>query len=466
MRLRPRGRPPWWAIASGASIVLIAVFAFTRPPVVSGDTNALHRGSEALRMCLDAGVYSHCDRYAPPRGRRVDPFPPLQHLIVYPLLELGVEPGPMFRVIQVISAAALAALALLMGLIGRRTGRPWAAPLLVLIAVASPLAWYATSTFGESLALTLTAAFAAAALLRAPPFALFTLAWLAGITKETSAPFLLVLGALCLIATPLARGPLRRGHWIALGAGLLVAVASHAGLNELRFGQLTNAIYTDPAFRVPGVGLKARFALSLWASPNGGTAWFWPSITLVFAALAGIALARRGRRAWPALVLLALLAVHTALLASWWAPFGWVAWGPRLMLPLLPALALTAVVLHLDDFERLLRRIASLPLARAALVAALALAVVPQSGILIEPHAMTTLFYVPPNAHCPPDPSIINNPGGYYGCVIDTAWRRRLVLVDASSGVTRGLGPLLAITAAASVVLLTAAALRPGRRAP
>jgi hypothetical protein len=255
-----------------------------------------------------------------------------------------------------------------------------------------------------------------------------------------------------------ARGPLRRAHWVALGAGLLFAVATHAGLNELRFGQLTNAIYTDPALRVPTTGLKARFVLSLWAAPNGGTALFWPSITLVFAGLAGVAIWRRGR-APSALLLLALLAGQTALLASWYSPFGWVSWGPRLMLPLLPGLALTAVVLHLDDFERMLRRVASLPLARTAFVGVLALAVVPQVGVLFEPQAVNELFFnVRPNSHCPADANIVGNPGGYFGCVIDTAWRRPLTLLDAAGGVGRGFGPLLLLTAAASVVLLVRAA--------
>ena len=328
----------------------------------------------------------------------------------------------------------------------------------MLVVVASPLAWYSETTFAESSAVTLTAGVAAAALLRAPPLALFALAWLAGMTKETAAPFLLALAAVALLSTPLARGPVRRAHWVGLGAGLLLAVATHVGFNELRFGQLTNAIYTDPAFRVPTTGLKARFALSLWAAPNGGTALFWPSITLVLAGLAGLVVARRGR-APAGLALLALLAGHTALLASWWAPFGWAAWGPRLMLPLLPALAIAAVVLYLDQFERMLRWIGSRIPVLLCVAALLVAATAPQVGILFEPSAAYDVFVRDPaSTHCPPDPHIIGNPGGHYACVIDTAWRRPSALLDAASGVERGLGPLLSLTTAASVVLLVLAA--------
>ena len=114
------------------------------------------------------------------------------------------------------------------------------------------------------------------------------------------------------------------------------------------------------------------------------------------------------------------------------------------MLPLLPALALAAVVLHLDDFERLLRRIASFPLAGIALVGVLALATVPQIGILFEPQAVNELFYrrAAQFRTVRPGANIATDPGGFYGCLIDTAWRRPLTLLDAAGGVGRGLGPL------------------------
>ena len=49
-------------------------------------------------------------------------------------------------------------------------------------------------------------------------------------------------------------------------------------------------------------------------------------------------------RAWlPPLVVAAVTALWTGALASWWSTFGWIAWGPRLTLPLIPALVVAAV---------------------------------------------------------------------------------------------------------------------------
>src|SRR5262249_19753358 len=56
-------------------------------------------------------------------------------------------------------------------------------------------------------------------------------------------------------------------------------------------------------------------------------------------------LARRPRdiRRWaPPVAVAAVTAAFTGLLASWWSTFGWIAWGPRLTLPLLPALVVAA----------------------------------------------------------------------------------------------------------------------------
>lgn len=450
-----------WVVLVAAALVVIAVFTVTRAPSVPKDTIDVLRGAAALRICFDEGVLAHCADYLGRRGVPVgEPYPLYQHVPAYVMLVLGASAGTVFRGLQLLNLAAFAGLAVLMGLVGRRTGRAWAAPLLVLVAIGGPLAWYAWSTFGEVLAVALITALAAAALLRAPPWLLLVLAWMAGTTKETAPPFTFAIAAIALAATPLARRPARRAHWIALVAGTLLALASNLALNVLRFGQVVNPVYTAPLTQVPGVGLKARFALSLWAAPNGGTAFFWPSVTLVIAGLL-FAVARRDRRALPAAGLLVLVALHTGLLASWWSPFGWVAWGPRLMLPLLPAFALLAVVIYPEVFEGAVRRIAAAPWARVALAAAFAVATLPQAGVMTDSAAITRLFTVDPtDPHCPRGARISSDPGGYYSCVIDVAWRRPSLLVDASGGIAQDEGPLIAVLLAGSAAGCVLAATR------
>ena len=85
--------------------------------------------------------------------------------------------------------------------------------------------------------------------------------------------------------------------------------------------------------------------MALWVAPNGGLSEFWPLATLVTIGLVWIVVANlRGRpidlkRALPGLMVIVSLVIVTGTLASWWAPFGWISWGPRLSLPTLPAAA-------------------------------------------------------------------------------------------------------------------------------
>ena len=123
----------------------------------------------------------------------------------------------------------------------------------------------------------------------------------------------------------------------------------NVAFNVFRFGTWSNLTYNAPFTRVPGVPIKVKLALADWLAPNVGVLFFW---TVTAVVLAGVLVAtvvtivRRPRqlRSWlPALAVVVVTAVFTGALASWWSTFGWLAWGPRLTLPLLPALVVAAV---------------------------------------------------------------------------------------------------------------------------
>src|SRR5207248_1594759 len=119
------------------------------------------------------------------------------------------------------------------------------------------------------------------------------------------------------------------------GAGLITIL-----FNFFRYASPMNLFYFDPAFRVSHWQDRLSSFLGLWVSPVGGILVFWPllSCLLVFS---GFSLSRPRIRSsamiayWGALVLLSGL---TASLSLWFSPFGWDCWGPRLMLPWIPAI--------------------------------------------------------------------------------------------------------------------------------
>ena len=123
----------------------------------------------------------------------------------------------------------------------------------------------------------------------------------------------------------------------------------NVAFNVFRFGTWSNLTYNAPFTRVPGVPIKVKLALADWLAPNVGVLFFW---TVTAVVLAGVLVATvvaivrqpgQPRRWLPALAVVVVTAVFTGALASWWSTFGWLAWGPRLTLPFLPALVVAAV---------------------------------------------------------------------------------------------------------------------------
>jgi hypothetical protein len=338
----------------------------------------------------------------------------------------------------------------LMLLIGARLRASWVAPLLVLTALASPLLYYSASTFGESLATFLILLATVACLLRAPPLAIAAAVLAAGTTKETIWPFLAILGGVALWATPIARAALARRHWVGLGVGVFAAIVTHAAFDYWRWGTLTNKNYTRDFFTVPDYVLSAKIALSMWGAPNAAIPLWWPlAAALLLAALmiafSGLRGAARDRRGWlPAATAVFLALVQTGLLSRWFAPFGWNAWGPRLALPLLPALVLLVVVCHADQLQRGVAAVAATRLRLAAAAALVLALVVPQVAILHQDEALAKLFN--PNPACAPGLNPVGDSGPYYHCLFYRSWHMHLTLLDSLPGATR--------TASASVLLI------------
>lgn len=116
--------------------------------------------------------------------------------------------------------------------------------------------------------------------------------------------------------------------------------------------------YVHPYPLLQYIPTKMRFGAALIASPSGGLIWYWPVFTLV-AAVGLRRLRRNPRRAsdWmPVLCVSAVVMVWLASLSAWWAPFGWVTYGPRLDVPILGAATVAFVHLVGEAVVRCLER--------------------------------------------------------------------------------------------------------------
>ncbi len=339
---------PALLVAGTAALLLVVVLLVDGTRWVEiriTDSVLLVRGSHTVVECIDDDVLENCQPAVAP-GDPVGAWPvgawPLaQYLVAVPLVAADVADLTTLQVLAALSALAVGGMLVLVAFPLRRLlGAEWSVVLGIAL-LTGPFLLYALLPFGEALTAFLVLAFVVAACARRPGWLLVT-GLFAGLTKETMAPFLLVLGLVCAREAHDRWFPARR-LLVPMVVGLVGAVVANSAFNVFRFGTIRNTVYTAPDTRVPGVKFPVRLAIADWFAPNVGVVWFWFAAALVVAGLviATVVLLvrhRREPRVWlPPLLVVGVLAAYTAGLALWYSTFGWVAWGPRLTLPIIPA---------------------------------------------------------------------------------------------------------------------------------
>jgi hypothetical protein len=280
------------------------------------------------------------------RGRAlldIGPFAPFQYLTGLPSVLLGYLGIPVdtYRTWAWINIASFFGMAWILFRAGKRAAGEGVAWAMVIVVVCGPLLVYALSTFNESASALVTLAFAALVTGRGGALACAALCYFAGITKEVAPPLLV---GVWLTGLWMRRRELDRQqitwHLILMVLAALLAVASNAALNLLRYGSLLNTHYLSDELHVPKWSWRLEWCLALWLAPNGGVLFFWPTYFALLLGTLAIATRRAFRREGADIsthVALALLAIVTVGLSDWYTPFGWWSWGPRLLLPWLPA---------------------------------------------------------------------------------------------------------------------------------
>jgi hypothetical protein len=461
-------RPAIVAVVCGALLAVVLLVDGTRwVETRLGDTGVLVQGTHAALDCIRDRTFTDCGHVAGTDTTSVGAFAIFQYLFAVPLVLFGLADATVERGLAWISTLAVAGMVVLSLTVGRRVlGGRWSV-VLVLALVSGPMVLYGLIPFGEALAAFLALAFAFAACTRRPWWIVATI-FLACLTKETAAPLLLAIGIVC------ARDNERDG-WLppwpilrSMIAGAVVAVAVNTAFNVFRFGSISNLTYNAPITRVPGVSLKVKLAVANWLAPNVGVLWFW---TVAAVVLAGVLIAgvvelvrhpREPRRWAPALAVALITAAFTGALASWWSTFGWLAWGPRLTLPLLPALVVAAVraaPAALDAGLRWLVGSTARAVVAGVVVAVLAVA---QTGVVWNQAAIN--LPTVPDATCPVLKAPTDTtPAYFYGCGLDEAWRLSpLSLWEASHGGprTQQLAQLLQVITIGALVAWLAADVR------
>ena len=419
------------ALAVVIGLLGIAVVWLARPER-GGDTGPLQTGTESLARCFAALDLVHCTDEGP-----IDPFPIVQHVPDLAGHVAGLSTGDRTRLLAALSAVGIAIAVAAAWIVLRRIGLPewrWG---FLLVALSGPALAYGNTTWGEMLATGLVTLLVAAALLPARPALVGLAAFGAGLTKETYV-FVAALGLLALLlARRRTGGPVRR-HVLLGGAGLGLAIAVGAGLNLIRYGTPRNAYYLDPGLRTTSLEKTLELGAGLFVAPNGGVLLFWPLATILVALLLAVPVVRALRgaaswyEAWPSAAMLVVVTGLTVGLATWWAPFGWWAWGPRLSLPWVLPILLVAIAAFGSALSPLIAR-ALTPVAGVVAAAILVVvAALPHVGLVWRPRTIGDFFFRPETAACPgggPPPT-----PEYYDCLSERMWTRHPILLDALGG--------------------------------
>jgi hypothetical protein len=356
----PRDRLFWLRLGVLAAFASFVAVWMARP-YVWGDTPFVLDGTNAFLDCLSSHDFVAC-RYS----GQLDPFegltspigdwPLLQYIPDIVAVKLGAN-GHHARELILIAvgvAAVVGSLGLAYLVLQRAGQRAWFWGFLFVL-LSSPLLAYAGTTAGEALAAGLLVCLVAAAVLQASPPLVALAAVGACVTKETSYPFVVLLGVLGLALATKRTGRSIRPHLIWGAAGVALAVVMASLFNIVRFGSVLNKNYLEAPLHTPTIGRVLDYSVALFVSPSGGIFVFWPTASTLLVLACLLPLTNTGRRLdlLPALVLVAVVVGVTLSFASWWSPFGWAAYGPRLTLPWVLPLVLLALVAYGEPLGRI-----------------------------------------------------------------------------------------------------------------
>ena len=407
-----------WGLIGALVLPLIVAF-----PINGGDATWVSQSARALVQCVRDDVWRSCPG--------TFQFGWLQHAPAMFLAWKGFGDDAIVAVLTGLNFAAAVWLVNRILKHFRQSEAMSAVSLLFLIA--GPLYAFSVYSFSEMLVIALIVALLFSLFECRSSLMVVILTFLIASSRETALLLVIPLGGAVIInETDSVKRFISR--MIPVVTGSLAGLVAVLYFNQWKYGSWSNVTYSDPLLRVPGIQLKIKNAFAVWVSPSGGVTPVWVMGTLVAVVVPVVLISRwrmSTRRSLVAVCLVGTLALQTMLLSAWFAPFGWVTWGPRLIMPAVAGVGIAVLLLFESVVRELLER-ATQHLAIIAVVTILVIASgLPNLGFILDRSATLAWFTPPLSPSCPASANIWNDKTYYLNCALDYApWQLGRTLWD------------------------------------
>jgi hypothetical protein len=408
-RKTPQMRAPLILLACS-----LAFFYFKQLPILSGDTFALSQSARALVACFENGQFRGC------AGTNQFGLP--QHVPAMFLAWKGLDDTSIVFILSCLNVLALVVLARIV--FKSVAIAPIAKVLIGMTLVIGPIIAYGPYSFGEAIS-TLAYVGLVVAIFEKKYCRLIFFMLLAVTSRETAfVSIALMTSAILVFDSNRTRRELRQ-MLLAIYGSMLLGIVCLFSFNVWKFNTWQNLPHMDPVLRTPGLRLKLESAIGIILSPNGGLVPYWFLGAVVALGIPFLGLKNRrlsARKRFSFLLLIAGLVAQVAILSSWYAPYGWVAWGPRLIIPTTAMGATICLVIVFRD-EEVLRHLSQFKLLRLPISVLGIVTLIPTVGFLQNPTRTMSWFSGGQSTVCP-TPAIIQLDQAYYfKCLIHGSWK-------------------------------------------
>jgi hypothetical protein len=295
--------------------------------------------------------------------------------------------------------------------------------LLLTALIVGPLYAFSVYSFSEILTGVLLGVFVLAMFQKRSNFQIFLLTLVITSSRETAIALTIPLAlAVLLVVEPQISVIAKKLLFI--GSVSAIGLFSVFVFNIWKYGSITNQIYADPIRRVPGLELKTKNFFAVWISPSGGVLPFWFIGGLLVLAVPALVLfdwRRNVRKSISAGVITFFLIIQTGLLSVWFAPFGWVTWGPRLILPVVTATLIVVFLIFSEEIQAIINWLRFRFITMFAILLTAFLSGISNLGFILDRSATLAWFNPPLLPSCPQTANIEIDPDYYWSCALSFA---------------------------------------------